>query len=285
MVLPVQIAGISKVNPVNAGDSALNAGAPAPANWNITATTGGTTTVISAGTPLTLKRGTTYTIGSQLRTNPAPASNTSKYSRMGTLECVDESGNALPAGVVNAANSTVTVGATTKVSGTISCTIAQATSQVGLVTQVVGGASSAPGQGWALTGTGAGNFTVDSALAKSETLPGTYTMNATLPQGYSLLRVERLNLAQPTCTPYSQNPSTAPDSCWVKVGTKSSFTATQTVGERSVYRLIGASAADMPDLPITGGLGSWQFVAGGIASLAFAAIGLLLHRRRQSQVI
>lgn len=270
---PVTIEGVKVIEPVTDGDPAL--AAAAPVDWEITSTEGGTSTVISGGADVQLERETTYTIGERLV--PAPASNAFAYAQKGQVACVDGDGDALPNDVFDATTGAITVGPTDVIAEPITCTVTNQTAHATLWTARIGGQTVAPPAGWSLTAANADadfDFALDTATTSREVRPSDYDLTADLPYGLSLVGVEKLDLAQPDCAALANTADTAPQTCWIPAVDEEA--AAQ--GAHNVYRIVAATPADMPSLPVTGGLGAWLFTAGGIGALVIALAFQLLRR-------
>ncbi len=261
-----------------------------PTNWEITATADGVSQVLSNGSAVDLERGITYTIGERLRRSAAPDAAAANYRQLGALECLDADAQPLPPGIVDAATSTLTIGLEDQISEPVTCQIRNQTAHVSFVTQRVGGQTASPSEGWELTGVHSGGeatFALDAASVSAEALPTEFALTATAPEGLSLIGFEQLNLADPTCAPLANTAVTAPSECWVPLdpGSNGGATAEVPQGAHTVYRVLAAAPADMPALPMTGGLGSWLFTAGGVAATLVAALALWRrHALQQIQI-
>lgn len=242
--------------------------------WEITAVDpDGTATVIS-GSPQRIERGVVYTIEERLVAG-APA-DAGTYVPT-DLVCADGDGGELSAGVFDPVAGTITPDPATRA---ISCVLTNTAAEVTIVPVLAGSAS--PGTGWGLDLAAAAGSEHDVSLTDaSATLrarPGTFAATASVPAGTSLVGVERLDLSDPTCAAFATAPLTATADCWTTLTAAQLAALVVTPGEHEVFRVVAAAPAEMPSLPLTGGLGSWVFVAVGGVGLA-AAAGLLLARR------
>ena len=279
----VPVSGTKAVTGVQNGDPTLPA--VSPTNWEITATAGGTTSVISGGTAFKFVRGTTYTIGERLRSTPAPEADAPLYTQSGQLVCTDANGGALPAGVVNAANKTVLVSSTAAFPEPMRCELTNAASQASFVTKRLGGQTTEPATGWTLDGVHSStqyNFALDASVSTKVARPANYSLTANAPDGLAIIGLERLDLSNPTCAALANTAETAPESCWLQLsGGPTASGAELPQGQHSVFRVVAASPADMPTIPLTGGLGSWIFTVGGLGALAIAGVAYFRRHRLQ----
>ena len=254
-------------------------------NWEITATEGTTTEVISdPSQPIELDREKTYVIGERLRATPEPFADA--YTLQGNPVCLDGTGVKLPEDMFNPETSQLTVSATADVTEPITCTLTNQASQVSYVTQRLGGQTAAAPTGWHLSGASAegDSFSLLPEEQSVVTKPASFELSAALPTGLSLVGIQKLDLATPSCAPHAISPLAAPQSCWIE--TASAGTAAPQ-GTHQVFRVVAAAPVDMPTLPLTGGLGSWQFLGAGGIALAIAALGQwrrrhLLNARRRT---
>lgn len=280
----VPVSGTKVVSGVQNGDPSLPA--VSPNNWEITATAGGTTSVISGGAAFKFVRGTTYTIGERLRSTPAPEANAPLYTQSGQLVCTDANGGSLPAGIVNTANQTVLVPPAASFPEPMRCEVTNSTSQVSLVTKRLGGQTVDPPSGWTLDAAHTStqyNFALNSSVSTRVARPANYNLTADAPDGLSIIGLERLDLSNSTCAALANTAETAPENCWVQVAggpTASGVAVPQ--GQHTVFRVVAAAPADMPTIPLTGGMGSWIFTVGGLGALAIA--GLVYFRRHRLQL-
>ncbi|MFD5598866.1 Ig-like domain-containing protein [Leucobacter sp. NPDC058333] len=280
----VPVSGTKVVTDVHNGDPSLPA--VSPSNWEITATTGGTTSVISGSSNFKFVRGTSYTIGERLRSTPTPEANAPLYTQRGQLVCTDANGGALPAGIVNAANQTVLIPSAAAFPEPMRCEMTNSTSQATFVTQRLGGQTTDPAADWTLNAVHSStqyNFALDSAVSTRVARPADYSLTADAPDGLAIIGLQHLDLSVPACAALANTAATAPESCWVQVAggaTASGVALPQ--GQHSVFRIVAASPADMPSIPLTGGLGSWIFTVGGLGALAIA--GLAYFRRHRLQL-
>ena len=271
--------GTKIVVPVQYPDPALPEAAAE--NWEITLTDGDDTVVMSGSTPAQLKRDTVYTVGERLRADPAPESSAARYTQLGELVCVDGEGEPLPDGVVDPDASTVTLASELDVAEPIACTLSNQAAQVSFVTQRLGGQTTAPAAGWTLGVTGAepGYSSALTDTAPSDVArPGEATVSAEIPAGLSLIGIQALDLTRADCAAHAPDATAAPQDCWITLEGAGDPAATLAQGTHSVFRLVAATPADLPALPITGGLGSWVFMVGGAAVFALAG-GTYLRRR------
>ena len=280
----VAITGVKKVAAVS---PSLVAGSPADAdNWNLTVTESSETKVISGSSDVKLDRGKTYTLGEQLRSVPAPAENAHLYPPLGEPVCTDAHGSDLPAGVFDAASSTIQIGATILIDAPIRCEIVNQTSEVGLVVKRLGGQTSAPSTDWSLSGEalGAGDdFVLDESAAAREALPGVYGLTASAPAGLAIVGLQKLDLSDAQCAASADNAIAVPENCWITLDSGASDDEVEQ-GYANVYRVVAAAPEDMPQLPMTGGLGSWIFSPAGICVLLLAALAYWLWRRESEKL-
>ncbi|KUF07004.1 hypothetical protein AUL38_01455 [Leucobacter sp. G161] len=254
-------------------------------NWEITATEGTTTEVISdPSQPIELDRDKTYVIGERLRAMPEPSADA--YTLQGKPECLDGNGVNLPVGMFNPTTSQLTVSATADVTAPITCSLTNQASQVSYVTQRLGGQTAVAPAGWKLSGTSTegDSFSLlpeeQSVVAK----PASFELSAALPTGLALVGIQKLDLASAGCAPHAVSPLSAPQSCWIETEPSGTLVAQ---GTHEVFRLVAGAPVDMPTLPLTGGLGSWQFLGAGGIALALAALGQwrrrhLMNARRRT---
>lgn len=275
VVPEVQILGTSRTTPVRYGAPGL---APAdPANWEVTVTADGVTSVIDGETAL--ERGTVYTIGNRLRSNPAPDASALHYAVQDPVTCTDSAGSPLPSTVFSAVTRRLIIGDDTVIKEPILCDVANQTSQVTLWTARIGGRTVAPQAGWELRAANADpiqTFTLDQARGSAEALPADYTFTASVPQGLSVIGLQKLDLAQESCAAMAGSADMAPQSCWVEVGSGAVHEVSVTPNH-DVYRIVAGTPADLPTLPLTGGVGAWLFTAAGIGALIVAVV---CHVRR-----
>lgn len=274
---PVPIVGVKSVAGVKHGDPFL--ASVDASNWEITATTGSTTTVISGSEIVKLDRGVTYTIAERLRTTPAPAPNAARYSQRGDLDCVDGSQQPLPTSVFDAQARKLKLGKTHVVAAPISCTFTNQTSHISYVTKRMGGMTESPSTGWSLTASTSGaSVPLTPRTVNTEALPATYSLTVAVPGGLSLAAVQTLTRDDASCAALATAPTNAPERCWVEVDA-SAVPIEQ--GQHTVFRTVAASPADMPALPMTGGAGAWMFTAAGSALGALAILTWIVNRRRR----
>lgn len=250
-------------------------------NWEITLSDGSETVVMGGENAVQLDRDTTYTVAERLRAAPAPDDNANRYAQLGTLACVDADGGALPSGVLDPEAGTLLVGSEIDLAEPIACTISNQAAQASFVTLRLGGQTEAPSSGWTLglASTQGGLTTaLDEQTPSAIIPPGEADLAAAVPDGLSLVGVQMLDLSRPECLAQVADPTSAAADCWIQLGEDSAAGVTVPQGQHSVYRLVAAAPADLPKLPITGGLGSWIFTAGGAAVLAVAG-GVYLRRR------
>ncbi|MCT2978228.1 hypothetical protein EFN79_05535 [Propionibacterium freudenreichii] len=271
----VGVIGTKVVPAVGHGDPVLDKAGADPANWQLTATANGVTTPIGAGDGARLERGVGYVIGERLRTNPAPDAVASRYERVGQLACTDANGAALPPGVVDAVASTVTLGAAQVIAEPIRCSIDNQAAQASLLVKQADGSLGAPGDGWSLAASAAApsdvpGFTLDARTPATIVRRGTYSATISAPAGVALAGIEALDVTRPACAAQANTAARAPEDCWTTVSAADTTTLAPGVGTHVVYRLVATAPAAMPPLPLTGGLGSLGFMAGGVAAVAVA---------------
>lgn len=275
----VPATGAKVVQPVEHGAPGLTEASAD--NWEITLTDDEGTVVMDAETPAQLKRDTEYTIGERLRTDPAPEVAASRYARLGGLACVDGDGAPLPPEVIDPDELTLTMRSDLDLAEPVSCTITNQTAHVSFVTQRLGGQTTAPAAGWTLGIDGADpGFSTSLTDTKPSDIarPGTAALAAGVPEGLSLVGVQRLDIARAECETHAPNAAGAPQDCWVTVTDTEAAAAVLAQGKHTVFRLVGATPAELPSLPITGGLGSWSFMLGGASVLTLASAAYLRRR-------
>lgn len=248
-------------------------------NWEITATAGGVTSVVSGGAGATLKRNAVYTVAERLRSTPDPAAR--NYAQKGQVVCTDGAGDPLPAGVFTAATGQLLIGRTANIAEPIKCAITNQTSEVTLWTARVGGRTVAPPAGWTISAAKAdpfSDFVLDQTHRDAGVLPMAYSMTAGTPKGLSLVGLQRLDLTLPSCAAHVDTADQAPQTCWLPLGGAETQDVEVVQGVRNVYRIVAGATSDMPTLPLTGGLGSWLFTVGGAGALAVAAAAYVRRR-------
>lgn len=274
---PAQAVGEKIIAEVVAGAGSLPSADPS--NWEITATAGGATQVISGGTAGVFERGVTYTIAERPRVSPAPDAAAAYYAQKGRPVCTDGDGDPLPEGVFDEAASTVLLGEMTEFYGSVKCSVTNQTSQVSFVTKRDGGMTAAPPAGWTLAATNATpafTLALEEAAPDVEALPSDYTLSATVPAGFKVEGIQRLDPGVPACAESANAPAAAAESCWVPVTGATSVGQ----GEHAVFR-VSAQPVELPGLPMTGGLGADLFTIGGAGLLGLA--GAVYGWRRLSR--
>lgn len=259
-----------------------------PTNWEITLTDGAETVVMDPDSPRQLARDTTYTIGERLRAEPTPDAFAERYEQLGELACVDGNGDLLPEHVFDPGAQTLTLPSTLDVAEPLSCSITNQTAHASLVTQRVGGQTTAPAAGWVLSATLAASGAAAELSLGVETqsdvaTPGWYRVSAAAPDGLSVIGVQALDVGTVACAAAAADATQAPESCWVEMGEEGRGEGNVPQGTHSVFRIVAASPADIPPLPLTGGLGTWLFTAGSAAALACAAAVWLYQRRLKGE--
>lgn len=258
---------------------------PAPDNWEVTLADGEDTVVMSGDESVLLTRDRLYTVGERLRADPDPDPAAAAYARLGQLSCVDADGGDLPGGVLDPEASSLLVGSDVDLAEPITCTITNQAGHASFLVQRLGGQTEQPSAGWGLNlaypegGPAAGTevaLTADTASAIVR--PADVQLTASVPDGLSLIGVQRLDLDRPECAAYAGGATPAPKDCWVSLTGDEPWTGSLPQGSHSVFRIIAGAPADLPALPVTGGLGSWIFTAGGAGVLALAG-GAYLRRR------
>lgn len=255
-------------------------------NWEITVTEGTTVQVISGGGSAELTPGKSYTLGERLRAKPVPEPSAKLYTQAGNFACLDGGGIPLPSSVFNAATGVITLDASgsTRVTPPISCAVTNQTANVSFITKREGGQQELPARGWKLDMASAADgfdVSLDDIYTVLDARPGTYDLTATAPAGLSVAGIERLRLGVPACRALANDPISARESCWEHVGDGGrGVTDAVPQGSHSVFRVLTAAPLEMPALPLTGGIGSWQFTAAGGAALLLAASAYVLRSRR-----
>ena len=271
VLIPLKMTGLKIVEPVSV--PAPGIADVAPENWEITVSDGAETVVMSGGAVAELQREVTYTVGERLLTDPSPDADAGKYLPLGAVECVDADGVALPAEVFEPAAATITVPADADLAEPLSCTIRNQTAHLSFVSHRLGGQTTAPTDGWSLSGsTDVADFDVEltDGAPQLPARPGEYEFSGTAPDGLSIIGYEALDLGRDECVATIQNVAAAPADCWVALP---GGIADVPQGTHQVIRIVAAAPADLPKLPITGGLGAWVFTLGGGVGLLIAAGG------------
>lgn len=254
-----------------------------PANWEITITADDTTQVISGDTDIRLDRDVPYTVGERLRGDPAPEPSAAHYAQVGAPLCVDGDGDPLPAELWNPDTQILEVPSESTVTEPLSCTLTNRAAHTSLLTQRVGGQTVVPGAGWELqaaageTGT---NFTLTEADPSQVTTPGDYALTGQVPDGLSIVGIQVLDVANPVCAAQAPNATAAGPECWIAVDPDAAHSGVSQ-GVHGVYRLVAAAPADLPSLPLTGGISGLTYTLGGLGSLAAAIIALTYRARRR----
>ena len=278
VAIPLAIGGTKVVAPVIVPAPGIDAAGPE--NWEITLSDGTETVVMSGGAQAELRREVTYTVGERLRSAPAPVPDAVRYLQLGQPECVDAEGAALPAGVFDPNAGTITIPADAELAEPLSCALTNQAAHVSFVAHRVGGQTTAPAEGWALTATAVEpgfDLALDAADPAASARPGEYAIAGSAPAGLSVIGYERLDLSRAECSAFANDPAAIPEDCWVVVSASS---ATVSQGAHEVFRIVAAAPADLPTLPITGGLGSWIFTLGGGIGLLIAAAAYAWRRTR-----
>lgn len=284
VVLPVDVRGAKIIDPVAVGSSWAPVGDPA--NWEITLTEGSTAQVISSGSKAKLVPGKVYSVGERVRVMPAPDANVKAYAPTGRVSCVDAKGAALPGSVFNPMALTLqldTTGAEPPVAGPIACSVSNQTAHASFVTKPQGQETSLPKSGWSIDFEQSDpnlDVQLNGITTVSELRPENYSLTAQAPAGYVVTGIEMLKLNIPGCATLANDPRSAPEMCWESIGASATSTAAVPQGKHSVYRILGGWSAEVPPLPMTGGLGSWQFLASGASVLLFASAAYWIRSRR-----
>lgn len=281
---PVVVTGAKLVTPVSI--PAVGLEDIDGANWEVTATTGDTVHVLSGGDEVRIERDTDYLIGERLRTDPAPDPAALHYRGTGSPSCVDGAGSELQAPIFDAATGVLRISSDDAVAEPVSCTLTNQTAHVSLTTLRLGGQSTPPQAGWDVTLSTAGGdvtATLDSTGPSVAFLPGDATVSARLPTDISFVGIQTLDLGTPACAELAAQPEAAPRQCWRDVEATSQQGVRIEQGKHSALRIIGAAPVDLPQLPLTGGIGSltyWIAGAGAIGLAGLAYLGRSLTRRR-----
>ncbi len=115
----------------------------------------------------------------------------------------------------------------------------------------------------------------------SEVRPSGYDLTASAPIGYTVTGIDRLRTEAPDCAAAANAATGATEMCWERVSSGPTLAAAEVAqGKHSVYRIVAEYAPQAPPLPLTGGLGSWQFTAGGIGVLLLASVAYWRRSRR-----
>lgn len=287
---PIDITGAKQIEDVANQSIWIPAGDPA--SWEITATNGGQTQVLNAGSAGKLEVGKSYEIGERL-VAPVPAGSSALYyTQKGGTVCVDSAKVPLPLTIFNPLTGILTPDVTgaNPVAGPVSCTIVNQAANVAFVTKHAGGQTQAPTADWKLAFTNAENqySVLLDGVGKplAEARPGSYDIAASAPQGALVTGIDRLNVNIPGCRIAEQTtPGSAPALCW-QPASDSEFLAAENVpqGFQSVYRINYSTTVEVPDLPFTGGVGSWQFLASGGAVLLLASTAYWRRARSLSVI-
>lgn len=278
---PVEMRGEKVIRDVAHGSPSLESAAAD--NWEVTVSNGTEVQVVSGQeAPAKLHRETDYTLGERPRIEPAPATGADSYLPVGTPECVDGEGTALSPALFDRETAVLRIGLTDSVAVPITCTVSNQASHVSYIAQRIGGQAELPPQGWGLSGTSATgqSFDLDSGSASAVVTPGDYKLRATVPAGLAIVGMQQLDSAVAECAAYANAPLDAPNRCWVEADLEG---ATSRQGTHGVFRVVASSPADMPRLPLTGGLGSLQFVVAGAVVLALATASGVLRMRRAAR--
>lgn len=289
ILTPIAAAGTKIVVPVQYGNPAL--GSAAVDNWEITLTEGTKTSVLNNGSKVEIEPGKSYTVGERLRTAKAPDADAAAHIQLGDTVCTDGAGVPLPVAVFDPSTDVLKIddsGAQGAIAAPISCAVTNQTAHVSYVTKRVGGQVTLPLADWDLTLAGSGaapKAALSNKLSSSVARPAEYQLAAKVPDDFRIIAIEQLKLSDASCAVQALDPVTISDSCWESAGTGTTASAKLSQGKHSVFRVVAAAPADVPPLPMTGGLGSWQFqVAGGGALLAAAVFTVFWLRRRNLAV-
>lgn len=275
----VRVDGIKRVRDVAHGDPALP---PAEAgNWEVVAESDGEKIVLNGEAEAKLERDRTYTITEHLRSTPAPSANTEFYALDGRVVCTDGNDEELPSNLFDPETGLLSIGSDTRVAEPVRCTLTNTTSHVSFVTHRVGGSTDLPSDDWQLTLKGTQDLSLNNEKISAEALPDQYDLDAATPAGLSLVGIERLDLTDGLCAAAANAPASAPESCWEEIRSAAGGLSAQVApGTHDVFRVVAAAGNDMPGLPLTGGLGSFQVYLAAATVLAGATSGLLLRRWR-----
>lgn len=274
VVPPVQIKGSKLVEPVAQASGWVSVAEAS--NWEITLSEGVSTQKISGGASGSVAVGKTYTVGERLSASPAPGA--VQHAQKGDVVCLDGGNTALPSNVFDPATGAITLDptGTTVVQGPVSCAITNQTAHVSFVTQRVGGQTVEPPARWKLnlnTGVSAHDVALDDVHAVREALPSAYTLSAEPAPAFTVTAIDRLRLDVPNCAAAANNATTAPAACWERIGTTGSLSSVSLPqGKHSVFRVVAEFGVIVPPLPMTGGIGSWQYSAAGAIVLLLASV-------------
>ena len=234
--------------------------------------------------------GKPYTIGEQLRVSPAPNLSARLYAQKGTPRCVDGAGTALPAAIFDAQTGTITLDAT---GGTIVPWAACLQYHQSNRERVIRDAGSGRADEGANVDCSlqlahtvpAFGLTLHDVTFVSKALPATYKVAASVPAGAGVVGYDRLEIRRgrmPGCCRRS-HPASAPTICWEPAGSGTVLAAAAIPqGHHTVFRVNWVAGGDLPALPLTGGLGSWQFLVSGAAVLLIASVAYAGRTRRFS---
>nr|WP_254259570.1 Ig-like domain-containing protein [Leucobacter chinensis] len=273
--LPFDVFGSKHLKPITNGDPSLTD--PALESWEITASSSTETVVLDGKSAKKLKRNTSYTIGERLSTVGQSHTDANRYTQAGEIMCVDSDQAPLPKTVFDPSNNTLKVTAQTNIAEPIECTVTNQAAHVSFVTQKLGGKTALPDDKWevALTSVEPGFDTLLDAKSPSAIArPGSSEATATVPNGMSLIGLQILDTARAECASTTASPTSAPESCWKNADAPLALGQ----GQHTVIRVIAASPADLPTLPVTGGMGSWVFIAAGTTVVATASAAYLWRR-------
>ncbi|GAA1316313.1 Ig-like domain-containing protein [Leucobacter albus] len=280
VALPVQVTGEKTVQPVAAAAPQLEDAAAD--NWEITATGGPDVLLLSGEAPAQLQRDTAYRVDERPRADPPADPLAERYRPAGDPVCADATGAVLPTEVFDPATRVLMFASDADVAEPVSCSLANQAAQVSAMAHRLGGQTTLLPEGWGLTvspGSGA-----DIALTHAEprviAAPGEATLTPAVPQGLSLLGVQALDLTQPDCAALAPTAGQAPRHCWVDLDRANNDAPVDVPqGAHSVFRVIAATPAELPALPLTGGIGSLTYWLAGAGALVTA--GLVYLRRRR----
>lgn len=251
--------------------------------WDILGVHREGTIVLDSTDPTPLKRGRSYHIEEHLVNSRANYPAAVNYSQLGETTCVDGDNLALPSSVFDPETSTLSLGVDTVVVAPVSCTLTNQTATVSFVTQMLGQQSQLPPNNWRLNVTsveGGYSTQLNSTNANSMLRPGTANVVATVPEGFATIGLQQLDLATSSCVPPAASPETAAESCWLDISSAPGTAVDIPQGKHAAIRLIAATAMGLPGLPVTGGMGSWLFVTGGLAALIALTATYYFRRAR-----
>lgn len=250
-------------------------------NWDITATHGEQVLVLNGAEPVRLERDTEYTLGERLRASPEADPLAVRYAAVGSPECTDAAGVQLPPEVMDPSRKSLLITSEDNIAEPIRCTLANQTAHVTLTTLRLGGQPTPPGAGWSLELTaddGSVTSTLAEAASSARFRPGQVSLSPTVPETVSYVGLQMLDLSQPECPALATHATDAPRTCWLDVPSGEDPTVSLDVGTHGSFRIVAATPADLPALPMTGGIGSATYWLAGASALGIA--GLVYLRRR-----